>query len=126
MAVFACMACGTDHSSEETLLKVRDSIKIYEDKLQKCSEENVRRAFTKEGIEYGIITLQNGEKIKYWFESHHMSKDQMGGTLFEMPDGELVFIRGYFCCEVQLPKNGRFENSKEFLEEMKKVDGVEP
>lgn len=118
-------SCERNNSTEKKLLEVRSSTKIDEKELKE-THDNVKRDFTKEGIEYGIITLENSEKVKYWFQTHHLSKDEIGGTLFEMPNGRLEFIKGYFCCEVQFPKKGKFKNSKVFLEEMEKVDGIQP
>ncbi len=51
---------------------------------------------------------------------------EYGGTIFEMPDGSKEFIKGYFCCEVQLPNDGRFEDARVFMEEMKRHNGVHP
>ena len=115
-----------ENSTEKKLLQVRNNTHLVEGNLIKGYDENTMRNFTPDGIEYGIIKLENAEKIKYWFESHHISNDQVGGTLVEMPNGELEFIEGYFCCEVQLPNEGKFKNSKIFLAEMKKLDGITP
>ena len=120
------MLTSCENSTEKKLLQVRSSAPLVEANLMKGYSENTMRNFTVDGVEYGTITLENSEKIKYWFESHHLSSDQIGGTLFEMPNGELEFIEGYFCCEVQLPHNGKFKNSKVFLHEMNKIDGITP
>ena len=55
--------------------------------------------------EVGIITLNDGSIVKYWFVSHHQARD-MGGTLFRFEDGKEIFISGYFCCELTLPEEG--------------------
>ena len=114
-----------ENATERKLLEVRKSTKIDETKQRKGFDNNIKRE-RKDGIEYGVITLENSEKVKYWFQSHHISEDGIGGTLFELPNGKLEFIEGYFCCEVQLPKNGKFKNSEEFIAEMEKIDGIHP
>ena len=114
-----------ENATEGKLLEVRKSTKFDETKQKKGFDSNIKREH-KEGIEYGVITLENSEKVKYWFQSHHISEDGIGGTLFELPNGKLKFIEGYFCCEVQLPKKGKFKNSEEFIAEMEKIDGIHP
>ncbi|MBP0611843.1 hypothetical protein J8J42_02140 [Chryseobacterium sp. cx-311] len=114
-----------ENVTEGKLLEVRKSTKFDETKQKKGFDSNIKRE-RKDGIEYGVITLENSEKVKYWFQSHHIGEDGIGGTLFELPNGKLKFIKGYFCCEVQLPKKGNFKNSKEFIAEMEKVDGIHP
>jgi hypothetical protein len=85
----------------------------------------VKRAFLKdEEIETGIITLQDGEIIKYWFQSHHLRNDS-GLTLFRLSDGQDKIMHGWFCCEVQLPEEG-FRNRQTFLDYVAKYDGIEP
>jgi hypothetical protein len=114
-----------ENATERKLLEVRKSTKIDETKLRKGFDSNVKSEL-KDGIEYGVIILENSEKVKFWFQTHHVSEDGIGGTLFELPNGKLEFIEGYFCCEVQLPKNGKFKNSEEFIAEMEKIDGIHP
>ena len=115
-----------ENVTEQKLLSIKNSTKIDESKQEIGFDNNVKRQFTKEGIEFGVITLEDSEKIKYWFQTHHISEDRIGGTLFELQNGKLEFIEGYFCCEVQLPKNGKFKNSDEFIAEMEKLDGIHP
>ncbi|MEO4006660.1 MULTISPECIES: hypothetical protein [unclassified Flavobacterium] len=115
-----------ENATEQKLLKIRNTTKFNESKQKVGFNNNIKREFTKEGIEYGVITLENSEKVKFWFQTHHMCEDEIGGTLFELPNGKLKFIEGYFCCEVQLPKNGKFKNSQELMAEMEKVDGIHP
>jgi len=123
---FLLVSCEFNNTTEKKLHEIRTATKFDKAKQKNGDTKNIKREFTKDGIEYGIITLENSEKIKYWFESHHISKDKIGGALFEMPNGKLEFIEGYFCCEVQLPNKGEFLNSTQFLIEMKKVDGIDP
>ena len=124
LALISLSSC--ENATEEKLMKIRNSTKFDVSKQKVGFDKNVKREFTKDGIEYGIITLEDSEKVKYWFQTHHVSEDGMGGTLFELPNGKLEFIEGYFCCEVQLPKKGKFKNSEEFMAEMEKVDGIHP
>lgn len=93
--------------------------------LKRGFDENVKRNF-KDDMEYGIILFPNSDTVKYWFLTHHSAADQTGGTLFEFPKNTLTFVEGYFCCEVQFPNEGKFENGTSFLKEMRKVDGIKP
>lgn len=115
-----------ENATKEKLLKIKDLARFNEGKQKVGFNSNVKREFTYDGIEYGVITLENSEQVKYWFQTHHISEDQTGGTLFELPNGNLEFIKGYFCCEVQLPSDGKFKNSKDFIAEMENVDGIQP
>ena len=71
----------------------------------------------KHGIQYGTVDLQNGKQVKFWFLSHHATSD-IGGTIYEYPDGEQQFCGGFHCCEVQFPDNNSddkgFKNEEEF------------
>lgn len=72
-------------------------------KLEPAYNDYVRRAFLPDGSETGVIQLKDGSSARYWFRSHHQSKD-LGGTIFAMSDGSEKFMSGCFCCEVQLPE----------------------
>ncbi len=74
--------------------------------------------------EIGILTLGDGSQAKYWFRSHHMTKDP-GGTWFLLDNGERIFMGGYFCCEVEIlaPDLASPTSLKAFI---KKKDGVQP
>lgn len=119
------ISCEINNSTKRKLIEIRNSNQTNEIRYQYNSEENVE-VCRQDGIEYGRITLEDSETVKYWFQSHHNSEDGFGGTLFELPNGDLKFIKGYFCCEVQLPNNGKFKNSKIFLQEIEKLDGIKP
>lgn len=54
-------------------------------------------------FEIGVISLADGDRVKYWFISHHASGDP-GCTKFEFPDGSVRYLDGAFCCEVRLSK----------------------
>ncbi len=55
-----------------------------------------------EGIEIGLIHLKDRGTVKYWFISRH-EQPGIGITRFDFPDGTTAYLRGYFCCEVQMP-----------------------
>lgn len=61
-----------------------------------------KRKLLPDGTETGIITLGDGEQVKYWFKSHHLGHD-IGCTRFEFVDGTSVHLNGWFCCEVLFP-----------------------
>ena len=55
-------------------------------------------------IQTGLVTLADGETVKYWFISHHI--DGPGCARFDFSDGTRRYIYGsYFCCEVQIPED---------------------
>jgi hypothetical protein len=85
----------------------------------------VSRAFLNDGaVETGIIRLNDGDTVKYWFQSHHMRNDS-GVTVFRLSDGQKIVMHGWFCCEVQLPEEG-FQNRQTFLDYVAKHDGIGP
>jgi hypothetical protein len=88
-------------------------------------DKNTQNAITQDGLEYGKIAFPNKDTVKYLFMSHHGAED-IGGTLFVLPNGESKFIKGYFCCEVQLPNDGNFSSAEALMNEMEKLDGTEP
>ncbi|MCK7591704.1 hypothetical protein M0G43_14035 [Subsaxibacter sp. CAU 1640] len=80
-------------------------------------------------IQYGLIDMENGEQIKFWFLSHHHTSD-IGGTIYEYPNGERQFCGGNHCCEVQFYDNGKlgrtFKNSSEFKTFVTERNGISP
>lgn len=92
--------------------------------LQAGFNDYVKRAFLDDETELGLIALKDGSTCKYWFRSHHVSGG-VGGTWFEMTDGNRVYMRGWFCCEVQLPDSqmASVDQLQRFIEQH---DGVEP
>jgi len=75
-------------------------------------------------IEAGIITLGDGERVKFWFKSRHFDTD-FGCTRFQYSDGSVDYMEGCFCCEVQLP-SVRLANRQALKEYIAKNDGSEP
>lgn len=124
MLLLHCTSCS--FSTKRLLKQTRKEQPIIVQELNKGFDKNVMRAFYDNGVEYGIITFPNKDTVNYWFLSHHIAAYGSGGTLFEYPKNKLTFIKGYFCCEVQLPQNGNFENANEFLNTMKELDGINP
>ena len=52
-------------------------------------------------IQTGMVALPDGEKVKFWFVSHHVVGH--GCTRFDFGDGTRRYMAGsYFCCEVQI------------------------
>ncbi len=71
--------------------------------LQPGLNPTVRRTSMHDGVEVGIINLDDGASAKFWFKSHHLLPNDLGGTYFIMSDGSDAFMRGHFCWELQLP-----------------------
>lgn len=91
-------------------------------KLESEDDIHTQRGFTIHGIEYGEITIQNEETVKYWFKSHHISKTDEGGTLFAFSDRSTFFLPGYFCCEVALPNGSTYADNAAFKSELAEME----
>ena len=53
-------------------------------------------------LQAGLVTLPDGEKVKFWFVSHHVAGP--GCARFDFSDGTRRYMMGsYFCCEGQIP-----------------------
>ena len=120
--LFLFIGCKND--TKIFLEKFRENNKINLSNLEEGYDKNVKREFKNE-VEYGIIVFLNNDTVKYWFLSHHIVKDYLGGTLFEFPKGKTKFVKGIFCCELQLPKESII-NAEQFLEIMDDKDGQRP
>jgi hypothetical protein len=85
----------------------------------------VRCGILEDGTETGEIQLGDGSSARYWFRSHRLTGDELGGTLFRLSDGSTIFLSGYFCCEVQLPEKqlASLDALRSFVREH---DGVRP
>jgi len=66
-------------------------------------EKSFRRLSNK--IECGLIHLEDGSEVKYWFVSKHVQPG-LGLTRFDFPDGETAYLSGAFCCEMALGGEG--------------------
>ncbi len=84
---------------------------------------------TKEDIQYGLIHLENGEQVRFWFLTHHATSD-IGGTIYEYTNGEKQFCSGLHCCEVQFYEKGKlgrtFRNVSELKAYVTEKDGIRP
>lgn len=92
--------------------------------LENAYNTYVKRAYLEDRIEIGIIYLEDGSTSKYWFISHHISRD-IGGTWFFMSDGRKEYMAGWFCCEVQLPEK-QLESLSDLRKFIKKYHGEAP
>ena len=76
------------------------------------------------GFQVGDLLLGDGTRIPYWFLSHHQSGD-LGGTLFELPEGRTKFVEGYFCCSVDLSAEETATRAT-FDATLERIDGLSP
>jgi hypothetical protein len=92
--------------------------------LEQGYNDYVRRAILADGTEAGIICCRDGSFSRFWFRSHHLTRDD-GGTFFRFSDSTAVFMSGYFCCEVQLPEQqmATLDDLRAFIQ---KHHGVSP
>ena len=102
--VMASLLAGcTSYPSKAPLRTIMQQYDPASLALKPGYNDYVRLARLENGTEVGIIQLQDGTSSQYWFWSHHRG-DDMGGTWFRMSDGTTSYMAGWFCCEVQLPK----------------------
>jgi len=119
-------------------LRKSESQRILESKLKKYEYDFTKLDPLRNNLEsnrdsliqYGYLHLKNGEKIKFWFLSHHLV-DDIGGTIYEFPNGEREFCSGMHCCEVQFYEFGgesleELKNSTNFRKYIKENDGIRP
>lgn len=83
----------------------------------------------KESVQYGLIHLESGEQVRFWFLTHHATSD-IGGTIYEYPNGKRQFCSGLHCCEVQFYQDGEivgsFKNVEEFQSYVTENNGISP
>jgi hypothetical protein len=82
------------------------------------------RSINLNNVQFGNISFDDGEIVKFWFCSHHRSSDN-GTTLFRFKS-EDVLMSGYFCCEVILPKSFSYDNSNNLRSFIKENNGIRP
>jgi hypothetical protein len=101
--VLATMLCGCSprESSRARVERVSTTSDPDTLTLEKGFNDYVRCSRELPDYEIGVIRLGDGARVKYWFMSHHTSRDQ-GCTKFLFDDGATRFLDGAFCCEVQL------------------------
>lgn len=75
----------------------------------------------------GDVDLGADGRASYWFRSHHQTADY-GGALFELPSGTIIFVEGYFCCDVSFSDSERryLANEEVFAARLRDVDGLAP
>ncbi len=123
IAVLAALsACGP--STRQELDRISHSSDPATLSLERGYNDYVRRAKLTDGTEVGIIQCRDGSSSRYWFRSHHITKD-LGGTLFRLSDGSELYMSGAFCCEVQLPDRplASLEELRGFV---RQHDGIKP
>jgi hypothetical protein len=113
-----------DYPTKNILMNIASKNDPEKLKLAEGYNKYIQRAYLKDGTELGIIYLKDGSSSKYWFRSHHLSKD-IGGTWLFMSDGEKEYMAGWFCCEVQLPEQ-QIESLSALRKFIRKYDGISP
>jgi hypothetical protein len=102
VAMFAlpgCMKRGNSKADVDQAAATHDPAKMD---LEGSSGPTMKWDVVPDGIQTGIVTLGDGERVKFWFKSHHRTGD-LGCTRFEFADGSAAHLEGEFCCEVILP-----------------------
>ena len=92
--------------------------------LSTGGNDYIRRAILADNTETGILTMSDGDLVKYWFRSHHLS-DDLGAARFVFPGGRERMISGYFCCEVMFPQD-QFGSTSALDSFLADVDGRSP
>jgi hypothetical protein len=72
----------------------------------------------------GFVNLPDGEKVKFWFRSHHLPPGK-SYTRFDFNDGTRNYFEGSFCCEVMLPEV-EVRSREELLEFLQRNEGKKP
>ena len=128
--VLVCLSLflGSCTSKTERMLNEKLKNENYDFNNLTKGYDNIKYEL-KDNIQYGLIDLENGEQVKFWFLTHHASTD-IGGTIYEYPDGEKQFCSGYHYCEVQFTENGklgkRFQDVDDFRSYVTEHTGIEP
>ena len=119
--ILLCISCTTE--SERFLEKQLSEENFYFTDL-KTNNKSVQYNLDKD-VQYGIITLNNKQEIKFWFVSHHFMSDK-GGTIYEFPNGEKKFISGMHCCEVQFNDDESLKDLSTFKNYLEAKNGLRP
>jgi len=99
LAIAGCSSPSKSKEDVDAAAKTQDPAKLS---LEAGGIPYGKRIILPSRIEAGILTLGDGEQVKYWFKSHHLG-DDLGCTRFEYSDGSVDYLEGRFCCEVLLP-----------------------
>jgi len=119
--ILLCISCTTE---SERFLKDRLSEENFDFTDLKTNNKSVQYNLDKD-VQYGIITLNNKQEIKFWFVSHHFMSDK-GGTIYEFPNGEKKFISGIHCCEVQFNDDESLKDFSTFKNYLEAKNGLSP
>ncbi len=119
--ILLCISCTTE---SERFLKDRLSEENFDFTDLKTNNKSVQYNLDKD-VQYGIITLNNKQEIKFWFVSHHFMSDK-GGTIYEFPNGEKKFISGIHCCEVQFNDDESLKDLSTFKNYLEAKNGLSP
>ena len=117
-----CISCT---SESERFLEEKLSKEVFDFTKLKAKSKLVASNISNDGVEYGIITLKNNQQIKFWFVSHHIMSDK-GGTIYEFPDGEKIFISGMHCYEVQFHDANSLKDLPAFQNYIEPKNGTKP
>jgi len=117
----SCGPRGVSKATVDAAAAQHDPAKL---KLWTSTYANVEEASLPSGVQLGIVPLGDGERVKFWFYSHHRGRD-LGCTRFQYSDGSVDYLDGYFCCEVMLPGE-RLANRQALREFIAANDGEKP
>ena len=124
LCVILLLAGCTNYSTKAPLEKITEQYDPSSMQLQQGPYSYAKRASLEDGTELGIIWMKDGSSSKYWFRSHHLVND-IGGTWFSMSDGRKMYMAGYSCCEIALPKE-QFESLSDLRKFVRKHHGRIP
>ena len=119
--ILLCISCTTE---SERFLEKQLSEENFDFTDLKTNNKSVQYNLDKD-VQYGIITLNNKQEIKFWFVSHHFMSDK-GGTIYELPNGEKKFISGIHCCEVQFNDDESLKDLSTFKNYLEAKNGLSP
>lgn len=117
--ILLCISCTTE---SERFLEKQLSEENFDFTDLKTKNKSVQYNLDKD-VQYGIITLNNKQEIKFWFVSHHFMADK-GGTIYEFPNGEKEFISGMHCCEVQFKDDESLNDISTFKNYLEAKNGL--
>ena len=120
--ILLCISCTTE---SERFLEKQLSEENFDFTDLKTTNNSIHHNLSNSGVQYGIITLNNKQEIKFWFVSHHFMSDK-GGTIYEFPNGEKKFISGMHCCEVQFNDDESLKDLSTFKNYLEAKNGLRP
>lgn len=120
--ILLCISCTTE---SERFLEERLATENFDFSDLKSKNSNIHYNLSNSGVQYGIISLDNTAKVKFWFVSHHFISDK-GGTIYQFPNGEKKFISGMHCCEVQFHDTESLKDVSTFKDYLEANNGLKP